>query len=83
MPLSRVKASISQDPRTADSGSPKGVVERHRAGIRSLLGANRSAELLDCINRIKANGLCKIQKLNNVNSPLAAFDRGHKRLITP
>jgi hypothetical protein len=48
-----------------------------------LLRTNRRANLFDCINRIKADGICQIQKLNNVDPALAAFDRSYKRLITP
>ena len=48
-----------------------------------LLRTNRRAKLFDCIDRIKSNGLCKIQKFNNINAPLATFDCSHKRLIAP
>lgn len=52
-------------------------------GALQLLRTNRRAKLFDCIDRIKSDGLCKIQKFNDINAPLATFDRGHKRLITP
>ena len=48
-----------------------------------LLRTNRRAKLFDCIDRIKPDGLCKIQKFNDINAPLATFDGSHKRLIAP
>lgn len=57
---------------------PAGVRQSWRGQILLPLRTNCSLKLLNCIYRVKANGLCKLKKLNNIDPALATLNGSDK-----